>query len=143
MGCWGVSVQKNNCPKGTVHFRRGRRSCLCGHCSDQLYEAGSGGLLWKPKHCAHIALSEVFGGTYACAGVSALLISIVADEDSACILIDCRRITASWMNACVFHSRVIFNLLWLVASNNLMFDQRVEVTSKRTTQEKLMAYLLN
>lgn len=91
---------------------------------------------------AHIAPAEVFGETYACAGIATLPISIVADEDSTCLLIDCRRITASCTSACVFHSRIIFNLLRLVANRNLVYDQKIEITSKRTTRDKLMTYLL-
>ena len=92
---------------------------------------------------AHIGPAQVFGETYACAGITALPISVVADEDSQVLLIDCRRITVSCTNACVFHSQIIFNLLRLVANKNLIFDQKIQVTSKRSTREKLMTYLLN
>lgn len=92
---------------------------------------------------AHIAPGELFGESYACAGVSGLPISVVADSMGEVLLMDCRRITTSCTNACTFHSRIIFNLLRLVASKNLVFDQKIQITSKRTTREKLMAYLLN
>ena len=92
---------------------------------------------------AHIGPGELFGETYACAGITALPISVVADKESVVLLIDCRRITVSCTNACVFHSRIIFNLLRLVANKNLAFDQKIQITSKRSTREKLMAYLLN
>lgn len=92
---------------------------------------------------AHIAAGELFGETYACAGVEALPISVVADQDSTVLLMDCRRITTTCSSACAFHSRIIYNLLRLVALKNLVFDQKIQVTSKRTTREKLMAYLLN
>ena len=92
---------------------------------------------------AHIGPAELFGETYACAGIASLPISVVADEDSVVLLMDCRRITTTCSSACAFHSRIIFNLLRLVAVKNLVFDQKIQVTSKRTTREKLMAYLLN
>lgn len=92
---------------------------------------------------AHIGPAQLFGESYACAGIAALPISVVADQDTELLLLDCRRITVSCSNACTFHSRIIFNMLRLVASNNLMFDQKIQVTSKRTTREKLMAYLMN
>lgn len=92
---------------------------------------------------AHIAPGELFGESYACAGVTALPISVVADTAGEVLLMDCRRITTSCTNACVFHSRIIFNLLRLVASKNLVFDQKIQITSQRTTREKLMAYLMN
>lgn len=92
---------------------------------------------------AHIGPAALFGETYACAGVPALPISVVADVDSVVLLMDCRRITTTCSSACAFHNRIIFNLLRLVAEKNLVFDQKIQVTSKRTTREKLMAYLLN
>lgn len=92
---------------------------------------------------AHISPSEMFGESYACAGVNALPISVVADVDSQVLLIDCRRITVSCANACSFHSQIIYNMLRLVADKNLVFDQKIQVTSKRTTREKLMTYLLS
>lgn len=92
---------------------------------------------------AHIGPSELFGETYACAGITSLPISVVADEDSVLLLMDCRRITTTCSSACAFHNRIIFNLLRLVAMKNLVFDQKIQITSKRTTREKLMTYLLN
>lgn len=92
---------------------------------------------------AHIGPAELFGETYACAGIASLPISVVADEDSQVLLMDCRRITTSCCNACEFHNRMVFNLLRLVATKNLVFDQKIQVTSKRTTREKLMTYLLD
>ena len=92
---------------------------------------------------AHIGPSELFGESYACAGITSLPVSIVADEDSTILLMDCRRIITTCSSACEFHNRIIFNLLKLVATKNLVFDQKIQATSKRTTREKLMAYLLN
>ena len=92
---------------------------------------------------AHIGPAELFGETYACADAAALPISVVADEDSQVLLMDCRRITRTCSHACAFHNRIIFNLLRVVAQKNLVYDQKIQVTSKRTTREKLMAYLLS
>ncbi len=92
---------------------------------------------------AHIGPGELFAETYACAGLQAMPISVVADVDCHVLLIDCHRVTVSCSNACSFHSRIIHNLLYLVATKNILFDRKLQVTSKRTTREKLMAYLLD
>ena len=92
---------------------------------------------------AHMGPPQLFGEAYACAHVSAMPISAVADTESRVLLMDCRRITTTCSSACSFHSRIIFNLLGLVAANNLVFDQKIQITSQRTTREKLMAYLLH
>ena len=92
---------------------------------------------------ALVSEGSLFAEAYACAGAAALPISVVADEDSTVLLMDSRRITVSCSNACAFHSRIIHNLLRLVANSNLLLDQKIQVTSRRTTREKLMEYLLN
>ena len=92
---------------------------------------------------AHVGPAELFAETYACANVPSLPISVVADEDSTVLLMDCRRITTACSSACSFHNRIIYNLLRLVAEKNLVYDQKIQITSKRTTREKLIAFLLN
>ena len=91
----------------------------------------------------HLGVGEVFAESFACAGVPSLPVSVIAAEDSRYLLINCRRITTSCTNACAFHSRMIYNLLKMVAGKNLVFHQKLEITGKRTTREKLMAYLLS
>lgn len=85
---------------------------------------------------------ELIGESFACAGVAALPVSILATEDSKILRIDCCRITRSCSNACEFHNQLILNLLQVVAAKNLSFHKKLEITAKRTTREKLMAYLL-
>lgn len=91
---------------------------------------------------ARIEPMGMFGESFACADVVSLPIGIAAVEDSTVLLIDSRRITVTCANACGFHNQMIFNLLKMVANKNLVLNQKIEITSKRTTREKLMAYLL-
>ena len=90
-----------------------------------------------------IGENGLFGESFACAGITSLPVSFIASKDCEIMLIDCKRITNTCCNACSFHKQVIFNLLHLVARKNLDFHQKIEITSKRTTREKIMAYLLS
>ena len=85
--------------------------------------------------------SDLFGESFACAETKAVSVSVVAQNDSEIMLIDCKRIIHSCSNSCEFHSRIIYNLLKILAEKNLMFNQKIEITSKRTTREKLMTFL--
>lgn len=85
---------------------------------------------------------EMFAEAFACAGVNSLPVSVITDEPSTIMLIDCSRILCTCQNACAFHSQLVFNLMKNLAIKNLMLYKRVEITSKRTTREKLMAYLM-
>ena len=92
---------------------------------------------------AHLGPKQLFGESYAFSRVTTLPVSIIADEDTEVLLLDSRRISVCCSNACSFHSLVIYNLLHLVAVNNLLLHQKIQITAKRTTREKLMAYLLS
>ena len=86
--------------------------------------------------------AQLFGESFACAEIESSPADIVATEDSELLLVDAHRITQTCCNACDFHNRMIFNLLKIVATKNIMFNQKLEITTKRTTREKLMPYLL-
>ena len=92
---------------------------------------------------AHLGPKQLFGESYAFSRIPALPVSVIANEDTEVLLLDSRRISVCCSNACSFHSQVIYNLLHLVAVNNLVLHQKIQITAKRTTREKLMAYLLS
>ncbi|MBQ8441118.1 MAG: Crp/Fnr family transcriptional regulator, partial [Clostridia bacterium] len=52
------------------------------------------------------------------------------------------RILHTCSKHCSFHQQLIFNLMKDLASKTLVFHQKIEVVSKRTTREKLMTYLM-
>lgn len=91
----------------------------------------------------NISEGQLFAESFACAGVDVLPIDVIAAADTEVMLIDCRRITTTCCNSCEFHNQIIFNLLKIVATKNLLFHKKIEVTSKRSTKEKLITYLLN
>ena len=90
-----------------------------------------------------IGENGLFGESFACAGITSLPVSLIASKDGEIMLIDCKRITNTCCNACSFHKQVIFNLLHQIKRKNLDFHQKIEITSKRSTKEKLMTYLLS
>ena len=91
---------------------------------------------------AKLEPSQVFGESFAYEKTSTIPVDVVACEPTEVLLIDARKITKSCPNACSFHNQIIFNLLKIMANKNLMFQQKIEITSKRSTREKLMTYLL-
>ncbi len=86
--------------------------------------------------------AEIFGEAYACAEISSIPVTIVANEPCKAMLIDSHRIMHACSNACGFHQQLIFNLMKDLATKNIRFDQKLQITSKRSTKEKLMAYLM-
>jgi CRP-like cAMP-binding protein len=85
---------------------------------------------------------EVFAEAFACASAEALPVSVIANEASEVLLIDCSHILHTCQNGCGFHHQLIYNLMKDLAQKTIQIHERAEVTSKRTTREKLMAYLM-
>ena len=89
------------------------------------------------------APGQLFGEGFACAGVESLPVSMVAAVDSIIMLIDCSHITTMCHHVCSFHNQMIRNMLSSVSRSNIQLNQKIEILSKRTTREKVMAFLLS
>lgn len=86
--------------------------------------------------------TDVFMEAFACAEVDSVPVTVVANEKSRIMFIDCSHILYTCSNNCEFHKRLIFNLMNLLAVKNIHYHNKIEITSKRSTREKLMAYLM-
>ena len=86
--------------------------------------------------------SQVFGEAFACAETSAIPVTVIATEACEVMLIDASHILHTCNNNCGFHQQLIFNLMKDLATKTIDFHQRIEVTSKRSTREKLLTYLM-
>lgn len=84
---------------------------------------------------------QVFGEAFACAETDFLPVSVIANEPSYIMLIDCAHILHTCTNNCRFHQQLIFNLMKDLAQKTILFHQKMEICSKRTTRDKLLAYL--
>ena len=87
--------------------------------------------------------SEVFAEAFACAEVPNLPVSVLAAEACEVMYIDSNHILHTCENNCGFHRQLIFNLMRDLADKTIQFHRRIDVTSKRTTRDKLMAYLMH
>jgi len=82
----------------------------------------------------------LIGEAFACSD-KRYSMSVEASASSRILFLDVNRIVTPCCNACGFHSKIIFNLLRIVANKNIELSRRMDVTSKKTTREKLLYYL--
>ena len=90
---------------------------------------------------SEIGACGLFAEAFACAEIASLPVSVIANEPSEIMFIDCSHILHTCNNGCGHHHQLIYNLMKDLAIKTIAFHQRIEVTSKRTTKEKLLAYL--
>ncbi len=90
---------------------------------------------------ASISEGSLFGEAFACAGIPILPVDIVAAEDCSITFLNAKAILNTCDNGCKFHHTLVQNLLGIVAQKNIYLNQKIKYTSRKTTREKLMAYL--
>lgn len=89
----------------------------------------------------HIGAGEIFGEACMSPESSMFLDDAVAGEDCAVFFFDAKRIITVCSCACRFHSMVIQNLFFTISDRNRSFLQKLDYLSRRTTRDKLIAYL--
>lgn len=88
-----------------------------------------------------ISEGEVFGEVYACLGNEEMLNHAVAVRTSMVLFLDMQKLLENCPSSCSFHTRLIRNLLTVLASKNLILARKLQHMSQRTTREKLLSYL--
>lgn len=84
---------------------------------------------------------ELFGESFACGSDTLSSVIFVAAENAEICFIPFRNVMHSCTMACEFHHRLIENMVRLIADKNRDLMRKIEVISKRTLREKIMAYL--
>ncbi|MDD2457782.1 MAG: Crp/Fnr family transcriptional regulator [Eubacteriales bacterium] len=88
-----------------------------------------------------IGPADLFGESFACAETRKLTVSVLATADCDLLFIDCRKLAMPCSLVCSYHGSLIHNMLQIVSQKNIALTQKIECTSKRTTREKVLAYL--
>ena len=84
---------------------------------------------------------ELFGETFACGSDNQSVVTFLVSEDARILFMPFDRVMHSCTMACRFHHRLIENMVRIIADKNRDLMRKVEVVSKRTIREKLLAYL--
>ena len=88
-----------------------------------------------------IGAGEMFGEAYVAPESGVLLNDVLAVEDYTVIFFDVKRIITVCSSACRFHSMVVQNLFFAISEKNRKLVQKLGYMTRRTTREKLIAYL--
>jgi len=90
---------------------------------------------------AKLKEGEIFGQIAASGQAAFSPTSVVSDGPSAIMFLSFPLLVAPCTRACAFHSRIIENMMNVLAKRNLLMNQKVSILSQRTMREKLLAYL--
>lgn len=140
LGC--LNAKERSYKKGDAVFAEGDKAKYLGIVLEGSVQLVRVDYYGNRSILANIEPPQLFGEAFACAGMKSLPVDAVAAADTKILLLDAQRIARPCGNACPCHGQTILNLLHIVAKKNLVLHQKIEITSKRSTREKLMTYLL-
>lgn len=84
---------------------------------------------------------EMFGETFACGADSVSTVSFVVSQDAQILFIPFDRVMRTCTMACAFHHRLTENMIHIMAEKSRDLMRKIEVISKRSLREKILAYL--
>lgn len=97
---------------------------------------------WGGSHIfGHVGPGELFGETYALLPEQELLVDVVAAEPGCALFLRGPGLGQTCAQACPFHSRMLRNLLQILAGKNLQLSTRMMHTASRTIRDRLCSYL--
>lgn len=88
-----------------------------------------------------LGAGEIFGAAFASAELPGSPVAVVAVTDSRILQIDVEKIFTVCSSSCPFHQKLIRNMVHILARKNILLSEKINYISKRTTKEKLLAYL--
>ena len=98
--------------------------------------------LWGNKTMLlRMGKDELFGETFACGSDSLSVVTFLVSEDAKILFMPFDRVMHSCTMACQFHHRLIENMVKIIADKNRDLIRKIDVVTKRTIREKLLAYL--
>jgi CRP/FNR family transcriptional regulator, dissimilatory nitrate respiration regulator len=136
-----LAIRQRSCRKGETVLREGDSVDSFGivlNGSVQLMRSDRAG---NRIILAAFGAGSLFAESLACAGTEQSPVSVVAREDTNLLFLPYKKLLRTCESACSFHARVIENMLTLLARKNILLNARIEIAAKRTTREKVLAFL--
>lgn len=78
---------------------------------------------------------EIFAETYASIPDQKMLVNVIAAEDTEILFLNVGKMLHICSNSCIFHNKLIENLLQVSAQKNLALSRRIFNTSSKSIRE--------
>lgn len=98
--------------------------------------------IWGNRNIiAEITSGQLFAEAYACMQKTTIGVSVIAATHTEVLFLDIQKILTPCACSCSFHTKMISNLLSIIAKKNIQLNEKLEYVTKRSTREKLLSYL--
>lgn len=139
LSCLGAN--NKNYRKGEFIFLAGEKISSIGLIIEGKVQVIKEDLFGNRTILTEVARGNLFGESFPFAEEEKLPVSVMAVMDCEILFIDYKKMITTCSSACRFHTKLIENMLYILARKNLILNEKIQIMSKRTTREKLLSYL--
>jgi len=83
----------------------------------------------------------IFSEALCCAGITESPVAVITHGEATVMRIKFSRLLSICPKMCAFHTKLIENMLRLIARKNLYLQSRMEITNLKTIRTKVLSYL--
>ncbi len=83
---------------------------------------------------------DTFGEAFVCASMPKIFVTVQAQHNCEVLFINYKKMITPCAAACDFHTKLIENMMKIIAMKNIVLNQKIEIMSKRSIREKLLCY---
>lgn len=84
---------------------------------------------------------DIYGEAICCANLPESPVTVISNEDSTILTMDFARILNICSNTCSFHTKLIENMMFILAQKNVFLQTRMDIISNKSVRKKVMLYL--
>ncbi|MCH4053660.1 MAG: Crp/Fnr family transcriptional regulator [Atopobiaceae bacterium] len=97
---------------------------------------------WGNRHIvSSLQPGQAFGEAYAASPSRPSGVEVRAAKDSVVLMLELDRVVSMCSSACPFHTKLIRNLVGILAERNLMLNEKLACVTQPTLRDKLLSYL--
>ncbi len=98
--------------------------------------------IWGNKSILdRVAPGQIFAENYACVPSEQLMVNVVAAEPTEVLFLNTDKMFTVCSNSCVFHNKLVRNMLSISAQKSLNLSRRIMHTSSKSIRGRLLSYL--
>lgn len=98
--------------------------------------------IWGGKAIlASLKSGDLFGESFVCGEFGSSSVSFQAASDCKVLLLSFHKVLCSCNKSCVFHHKLIENMVTVIAQKNVLMMNKLEIIAKKTIRERLLTWL--
>lgn len=128
-------------PRGTIIHHAGNAIHSVGMVLSGSVSIESDDIWGNKSILDRVAPGQIFAENYACLPNELLMVNVVAVESTEILFLNTEKMFTVCSNTCMFHSKLIRNMLSISAQKSLNLSRRIMHTSSKSIRGRLLSYL--